>query len=97
MVKMNDGLYADMKTKLKLNIEYNYDGNQLKPEPIDLRGAGDRYYGHAAEVLLLSDEDLSTDKWNGVNLVEQEIVSLNQNIRLTKSAIVKDTTDGEYL
>ena len=39
-------------------------------EIIDLRGAGGRYYGHAAEVLLLSDEDLSTDKWKGVNLIK---------------------------
>ena len=58
MVNMNDGLYADMKTNNKFHIEYNYVENQLKLEIIDLISAGDRYYGHAAEVTLLSDEDL---------------------------------------
>ena len=53
MVTMSDGLYADMKTKFKFHIEYNYVENQLNIEIIDLRGAGDRYYGHAAEVPLI--------------------------------------------
>ena len=95
MVQMNDGLYADMKTKFKFNIEHNYVENQLTNVIIYLISAGDGYYGHAAEVTLLSDEDLLTDTWKGVNLSEEEINSMNQIIRLTKSTIVKDSTDGE--
>ena len=77
MVNMNDGLYADMETKLKFNTEYNYVGHQFKIEIIDSRAAGDRYYGHAAEDILLPDEDLLTDKWKGVNLIKEEIHSMN--------------------
>ena len=84
------------KHYLNFNIEYTYVENQLNIEIIDLRGAGDRYSGHAAEIMLLSYEDLLTDKWKGVNLVE-ELNSMNQIIRLTKSTLVKDTTDGEYM
>ena len=62
MVTLNDGLYADTKANIKFNIDYIYVEDQLNIEIIDLVGAGDRYYGHAAEVLLLSDEDLLTDK-----------------------------------
>ena len=69
----------------------------MNHEIIDLRGAGDRYSGHAAEVILLSDEDLWTDIWKGVNLVKEDITSMNQIIRLTNSKIVKDTTDGEII
>ena len=64
---------------------------------MDLRGAGDRYYGHVAEVLVLLDEDLLIAKWNGVSLVREEIHSLNQIIRLTKSTFVKDTPLGGAL
>ena len=97
MEKMNDGLFDDMKTKFKFNIDYNYVENQLKIEIIDLRPTGDRYYGHAAEVVLFSDEDLLTDKWGGIKLTKDEINSMNQIIRLTKSTIVKDSVDGEYI
>ena len=95
MEKMNDGLYEDMKLKFKFNIEYNYIENQLKIEIIDLRSDGDKYYGHAAEVVLFSDADLLTDKWNG-NLIKEEINSMNQIIRLTKSTVIKDSVDGEF-
>ena len=70
MVKMNDGLHADVKTQFKSNIGYKYVKNQVTHEIIDVMGAGDRYFGHAAEVLLLTDEDVLTDKWKGVNLVK---------------------------
>ena len=33
-------------------LAYNYVDNQLNNEIVDLRGAGDGYHGHAAEVLL---------------------------------------------
>ena len=97
MEKMNDGLYDDMKPKFKFNADYTYVENQLNIELIELMSAGDRYYGHASEVLLVSDEDLLTDKWGGVKLVREEINSLSQIIRLTKSTIVKDTAEGEYI
>ena len=45
----------------------------------------------------LSYEDLLTDTWKGVNLVKEELNSMNQIIRLTKSTLVKDTADGEYM
>ena len=97
MEKLNDGLYDDMKPKFKFNVDYNDVENQLNIEIIDLRSAGDRYYGHAAEVVLFSDEDLLTARWGGVKLVREEINSLNQIIRLTKSTIIKDTLEGEYI
>ena len=37
MVNINDGLYADMKTKFKFKIDYKYADNQLTTEIIDLR------------------------------------------------------------
>ena len=50
---MNDGLYADLKALFKFNIEYTYVENQLNIENLDLRGAGDRYSGHAAEIMFI--------------------------------------------
>ena len=78
-------------------LAYNYVDNQVNNEIVDLRGAGDRYYGHAAEVLLFPDEDLLTDKRNGVNLVREDIPSMNQIIRLTKSTTITYTTEEEHI
>ena len=66
---MNDALYDDMQGKVKLNVEYTYVEHQLNNELIGLRTAGDQYYGHVAEVKLFSDEDVLTDHWGGVNLI----------------------------
>ena len=52
MIKLNDGLYADMQTQFKFTLEHNYVDHQLNIEVVDLRAACDRYYGHDAEVLL---------------------------------------------
>ena len=62
MVKMHDGLYDDMKGNFEFNVEYNYVENQLNIELIDSRSVADQYYGHVAEVLLFSDEDLHTTR-----------------------------------
>ena len=89
MVKMHDGLYDDMKGNFEFNVEYKYVENQLNIELIDSRSVADQYYGHVAEVLLFSDEDLLTEKWGGVKLNKDEINSMSQIIRLTKSTFIK--------
>ena len=45
---------------------------------------------------IISYDYLIADAWNGVNLVREEITSMNQILRLTKST-TKDTTEGEYI
>ena len=62
-----------------------------------MRTVGDQYYGHVAEVKLFSDDDLLTDKWGGVKLIKEEINSMNQNIRLTKTTLIQNTLLGEYI
>ena len=82
MVKPKDGLYAGVRTKFQFNIAYNYVENQLNIEIIDLRGAGDRYSGHAAEVILLSYEDLYYN--NGLKKIE-EYLNTNMILKLDNS------------
>ena len=47
---MDDGLYDDMKGKVKYNVEYKYVENELKHEFSDVISVADQYYGHVAEV-----------------------------------------------
>ena len=81
MLNMDDGLYDDMKGKVKYNVEYKYVENELKHEFSDVISVADQYYGHVAEVKLFSDEDLLTDKWGGVKLIKEQITSMTQIIR----------------
>ena len=91
MEKLNDGLYADVKAKCKFNTEYDYVKHQLNIEVIDFRSVADQYDGHVAEGYLLSDAYLFTDKWKGINLNKDDIHSMNQVIRLTKSTLTKNS------
>jgi hypothetical protein len=93
---MNDGLYDSMKIKFKFNIEYDYIENQLKIEIIDLRPIAERI-GSVADVKLLSDEDLLTDKWDGTPLSKDNLHTMNQIIRLTKTTLIKNTPSGDYI
>ena len=68
MENMNDGLYDDMIGKFRSNVEYNHVETHLNIELIELISVGDQRYGHVAEVKSFSDEDLLTDKWDGVKL-----------------------------
>ena len=63
--------------------------HQLNHEFIDLMSVSDQYYGHVAEVHLLSDEDLLTDTWKGLNLTKDDINSMSKVILLTESAMIK--------
>ena len=56
---------------------------------IDLRSVADQYYGHGAEDYLLSDADLLTDTWKGINLNKDDINNMNQVIILTISTVIK--------
>ena len=85
---MNDGLYSNTTENI-INIEYNYIANKLTREIIDLRSVSDQYYGHAAEVYFLSDEELLTDKCKGINLNKDDMHSMNQVIMLTTSKLIK--------
>jgi hypothetical protein len=96
MEKMNDGLYDDMKLQFKFNIEYNYIENQLQIEVIDLRPIAEQY-GSIADVKIFSNEDLLTDKWDGTTLNKEEICSMTQIIRLTKTTLIKSTPSGDYI
>ena len=87
--KMNDGLYADMKTKINFKIAYTYIENQLNTELIGLRSVADHYYGHVAEFDLVSDADVLTDTWKGINLNKDDITIMYQVIRLTTSTLIK--------
>ena len=51
----------------------------------------DQCYGHVAEVYVLSDAELLTDTWKGNNLKTNDINSMSQVIRLTKSTFIKKT------
>ena len=97
MEKLNDGLYADVKAKCKFNTEYDYVKHQLNIEIIDLRSVADQYDGHVAEGYLLSDAQLFTDKWKEINLNKDDIHSMNQVIRLTKSTLTKNSLLGEHI
>jgi hypothetical protein len=92
---MNDGLFENMKHKLKFNIEYTCVENQLKIEVIDLRPIAEQY-GSVADVKIFSNEDLLTDKWGGATLNKEEITSMNQIIRLTKTTSIKGTPSGDF-
>ena len=66
-------------------------------ELMDLRSVADQPYGHVAEVDLLSDADLLTDKWKGINLNKDNIHSVHQVILLTKSIVIKHIPLGEHI
>ena len=89
METMSDGLYDVMQAKLKFDNEYTYIENQLNIEIIDLRSVADQHYWHVAEVYLLSDADLLTDKCKGINLNKDDIHTMHQVIRLTKLTLIK--------
>ena len=89
MDNMHDGLYNDMKGKCKVNNECNYIEHQLNIEIIDLNSVSDQYCVHVAEVNLASDEDLLTDKWGGIKLSKDDMHSMSQTIRLTKTTLIK--------
>ena len=58
---------------------------------IDLRPANIQT-GDIIEVYVLTDEDLLTDKWGGPRLSKEEINSISQSIRLTKTTLMKSTS-----
>jgi hypothetical protein len=93
---MNDGLYDDMKLQFKFNIEYNYIENQLNIEIIDLRPIAEQY-GSIADVKIFSNADLLTNKWGGTTVNKEEINSMNQIIRLTKTTLINYTPLGENI
>ena len=88
---MNDELYDNMKGTLKLNIDYTYIGNQFKIEIIDLRHVNIQN-GDIIEVYLLKEEDLLADTWDGPQLSNSDINSMNQFIRLTKTTLITNTS-----
>jgi hypothetical protein len=96
MENMNDGLYDSMKLQFKFNIEYTYIEHQLNIEIIDLRPIAEQY-GSIAYVKLFSNEDLLTDKWGGATLNTEEINSMNQIIRLTKTTLIYNVPSGEHI
>ena len=47
--------------------------------------------------LFVSDADLLTDKWKGINLTKDDINSMNQVILLTKSTLIEHTPLWEHI
>ena len=95
MEKMNDGIYDNLKDRFRFNVEYQYTENQLKIEVIDARPVANQN-GDIIEVNLLTDEDLKTDKWKGARISEENINSMNNIIRLTKTTTIRtQALEGE--
>ena len=87
MDKMNEGLVDNMEGQVKASIDYKYGETLLKLWITDLRPVAEQV-GTVADIHWISHEDLLTETWGGEALSNNEIHSMSQIIKSTKTTLI---------